>query len=50
MMARRARTRADGMTDSATKRMILELAAAYEALAQRAEEIAALERPSSPDQ
>ena len=47
-MAGRARARAEGMADPASKRAMLEIATAYEALAQRAEETTASE--PGPDQ
>ena len=49
MMAERARARADSIADATAKQAMLEMAAAYEALAQRAEAIAAREQPSSSD-
>jgi hypothetical protein len=43
MMAGRARARAEDMADPASQRAMLEIATAYEALAQRAEERTASE-------
>jgi hypothetical protein len=42
-MAERARARADGMRDDASKRSMLEIAMAYETLARRADRLAARE-------
>ena len=49
-MAARARSRADGMKDAGPKRTMLEIAMAYEALARRADALAAHSQLSAPDE
>ncbi len=49
-MAERARARANGMRDAASKRTMLEIALAYETLARRVDLLAAREQSTETDE
>ena len=49
-MAERARARANGMRDAASKRALLEIALGYETLARRADRLAAREQSAETDE
>ena len=49
-MAERARARANGMRDAASKRALLEIALGYETLARRADRLAVRKRSAETDE